>query len=144
MADRQCSTPQLSSLNYYHHNTADRFMSGLPNLDLRIYFGDSLTYKQVSIPRRWTIGAVRDKAITEMESHLKLRNPQPNTTPAADQVQIFRGHRLNNLTLLRDLNKTQTSSSVLALIPPPPKFSISTAFDKLIDAKLEKVKSEHP
>lgn len=66
-------------------------MSGSPNVNLHISLGNTLTYKQVSIPPLSTIGAVRDKPITEMESHPKSYNIQPNTMPTADQVLIFGG-----------------------------------------------------
>lgn len=57
-----------------------------PNMNLHVAFSDNLTYKKVSIPRRWTIGAVRDKAVTEIQSHLKLPSVD---TPPSNQVQIF-------------------------------------------------------
>ncbi|KIL56779.1 hypothetical protein M378DRAFT_181855 [Amanita muscaria Koide BX008] len=114
-------------------------MSGSPNdsvLNLHISLGNTFTYKQVSIPQghQLSIGAVRDKAITEMELHLKSHNLQPKTMPTPDNVQIFE---------VRDLNKTKASPSVetvVAVIPPPPGFS---AIDELIDAKLERMKSEY-
>ncbi|KAF8347817.1 hypothetical protein F5887DRAFT_1072164 [Amanita rubescens] len=97
--------------------------------NFRILFGDPLTHKKVPI-RRWTIGAARDKAITEIRSHLGDLFPDATTRmPLAKDVKIFRESSQPNAPI-RKLCPSE-NSDYLAFVPPPANIGFGALLTKL-------------